>query len=120
MKFIDYFTALGFSQREADIYLTLYKLGAQPASTIAKYIELERTYVYKALMEFARKDLVAVTTRSGVKYFFIPDISILKNYVLREESRLEKMREEFDTVALEIESHRQHVEHNTPKITLYE
>ncbi len=120
MKFIEYFSALGFSPKEAEIYLALYKLGTQPASTVAKYIELERTYVYKALMDFARKDLVAVTNRWGVKYFFIPDISVLKHYVVQEESRLEKVRKEYDAVAVELQSHRKNTEHNAPKITLYD
>jgi sugar-specific transcriptional regulator TrmB len=63
MKYYDYFSELGFSQKEAEIYLTLYKLGMQPASTIAKYVQLERTSVYKTLMFFVEKDLVLVSQK---------------------------------------------------------
>jgi hypothetical protein len=55
-----------------------------------------------------------------VKYFFIPDISVLKHFVIGEESRLAKMRKEYDTIALEMASHKKSTEHNIPKITLYE
>ena len=120
MKFQEYFTRLGFSEKEARIYLTLYQLGVQPASTIAKYANLERTYVYKSLVDFSKKDIVAVTNRNHVKYFFIPDISVLKHYVEGEKSRYQKMLQEFDAVALELQSHKRHTEENAPKITLYE
>ncbi len=120
MKFFDYFQSLGFSQKESEIYLALYQLWVQPASIIAKYVKLERTSVYKILLSFAEKNLVAVTDRNGVKHFFIPDISVIRQYVENESSRLETMKQEYATVAMEIESHRKNAAYNMPKITLYE
>lgn len=63
MKFFDYFQSLGFSQKEANIYLALYKLGAQPASIIAKHVNIERTYVYKVLVDFSSKNIISATEK---------------------------------------------------------
>lgn len=63
MKFFDSFRALGFSQKEAEIYLALYKLGTQPASTLSRYVGMERTFVYRTLMELAQKGLASITER---------------------------------------------------------
>lgn len=120
MKFFDYFQSLGFSQKEAEIYLALYKLGTQPASVVASYINMERTHVYKILVEFARKDLVSITEKGGIKNFFIPDITVLRRYVENERTKYEKMHNEFDAVEIELQSHKQWEMTNTPKITLYE
>ncbi len=84
MKFYNYFESLGFNHKEAEIYLALYKLGIQPASVIAKYINIERTYVYKVLIDLSHKNLVSITDKNGVKHFYIPDISILKKYIANE------------------------------------
>lgn len=120
MKFFDYFRSLGFSQKDAEIYLALYKLGTQPASVVAKYADMERTYVYKILVELAQKNLVSVTEKGGVKNFFIPDIAVLKRYVENERTRYEKMHDGFTDIEIELQSHKQGEMTNTPKITLYE
>jgi len=120
MKFFDYFHSLGFSQKEAEIYLALYKLGIQPASVVAKYADMERTYVYKILVELSWKNLVSVTEKGGIKNFFIPDLSILRRYVENERVKYEKMHDRFEDIEIELQSHRKWETSNTPKITLYE
>jgi sugar-specific transcriptional regulator TrmB len=107
MKFFDYFHSLGFSQKEAEIYLTLYKLGTQPASVLAKYVNMERTYVYKILLELSKKNLVSITDKGGVKNFCIPDISILRRYVENEKLKYEKMHDDFSNIETELQSHKQ-------------
>lgn len=54
MKFNEYFRELGLNKKETEIYLSLYKLGTQPASTIANHANIERTYTYKALIKFTK------------------------------------------------------------------
>lgn len=120
MQFYDYFESLGFTHKEAEIYLALYKLGIQPASVIAKYVDIERTYVYKVLTALAQKNLVSITDKNGVKNFFIPDISILKRYIENERTKYEKMHDEFASIEVELQSHKQWETRNTPKISLYE
>lgn len=107
MKFFDYFQSLGFSQKEAEIYLALYKLGTQPASVVANYTDMERTHVYKILVELAQKNLVSVTEKGGVKNFFIPDIGVLKRYVENERTKYEKMHDGFSDIEIELQSHKQ-------------
>lgn len=81
MKFIKYFQDLGFNEKEAIIFLNLYKLWTQTASVVAKYSKLERTYVYKILLKLCDKNLVSSTTKNGIKYFFISDLGLLKKYI---------------------------------------
>lgn len=120
MKFFDYFQSLGFSQKEADIYLALYKLGTQPASVVAKYANMERTYVYKTLVQLSAKNLVSTTEKGGIKHFFIPDISVLKKYVEIERERFQKMGDEFSSVETELASYKQDYGTKLPKISIHE
>lgn len=106
MQFYDYFESLGFTHKEASIYLALYKLGTQPASVIAKYVDIERTYVYKVLTNLAQKNIVSITERNGVKHFFIPDISMLKRYVKNERTKYEKMHDGFASIEVELQSYK--------------
>ena len=78
MKFNEYFQQLWFTDKESEIFLALYKLWTKPASTIAKYVNLERTYVYKVLINMVNKGIVLTSERNWIKQFFIPDLSILK------------------------------------------
>jgi len=120
MKFFDYLSSLGFSKKESEIYLALYRLGTQPASIVAKYVNMERTYVYKALVDFSVKHVVATTEKNGVKHFFIPDIALLKKYVSQEEDRYRRMGAEFSAIEAELASYRANTESRIPKITIHE
>jgi len=118
MKLHDYLTDLWYSKREGDIYLALYKLGTQPASVVAKYVGFERTYVYKALLEFTSKNLVSVTEKNGIKNFFIPDILILKKYLQSEWQRFKKMEDEFHAVEAELLQYNTRYSSKLPKINI--
>ncbi len=68
----------------------------------------------------ANRNLVSVTEKNGIKHFVIPDITILKKYIKNEQSKYEKMTEEFHDIEVELQSHKKWEIQNTPKITLYE
>ena len=118
MKIHEYLADLGFPKKEADIYLTLFKLGTQPASVIAKYIGMERTYVYKILLSYLEEGLVSVTEKNGVKQFFIPDISILKKYLSKKREKYTSMEDDFHLVEAELAQYSSKFTSSVPKITI--
>ena len=95
MNFAKFFTQLGFTDKETEIFLALYKLGSSPASTIAKHTHLERTNVYKTLLKMANEGVVLTTQHHGVKHFFVPDASILKKYMETKKEQLQKLEDNF-------------------------
>ncbi len=120
MKFNEYFRELGLNKKETEIYLSLYKLGSQPASTIANHANIERTYTYKALIKFTKMWIIAATTKSGVKHFFVDDVHKLKKYVENQRLRYESMENDFESIASELAQYDNKLAGNIPKIALYD
>ncbi|EKE29826.1 MAG: hypothetical protein ACD_2C00091G0012 [uncultured bacterium (gcode 4)] len=120
MKIHDYLEYLWFSKKESEIYLALYKLWTQPASIVAKYIWFERTYTYKALNDFAEKNLLSVTEKNWIKHFFIPDISVLKKYLQNQKERYGKMEENFHMIETELLQYDKKFSTKLPKINIHD
>ena len=120
MQFLNYFQRLWFNEKEAKIFLALYKLGSQPASTIAKYVNIERTSVYKTLLKLAKADLVSISEKNGIKNFFISDISILKKYVNKQIDEFQNLDDEFESVKTELSQFDSTLSSSIPKITIYD
>lgn len=95
MDFRRFFTQLGFNDKEAEIFLALYKLGSKPASSIASYLKMERTSVYKILLKLTQEGVVVETKIRGVTHFFIPEIHILKKYMLAKKEELQHLEDNF-------------------------
>lgn len=119
MDFKQYFQLLWFSKKETDIFLALYQLWNKPASTIAKYVNLERTYVYKVLLQMVDEWIVLTTEKKWVKHFFIPDLSLLKNYVSSKKEKIEKLENNYDLIANELLQYNNNYS-SIPKITLFD
>ena len=120
MQFLNYFQRLWFNEKEAKIFLALYKLGSQPASTIAKYVNIERTSVYKILQKLAKQDVVSVSEKNGIKNFFISDISILKKYVNKKIDDFKSLDSEFESIKTELSQFDTNLSSSIPKITIYD
>ncbi len=104
MKFIQYFTSLGYTENDAHIWKSLFSLGTQPASVIAKETGLERTYVYKSLMKLSNDDVVSLTEKNGIKNFFIPDSSLLLKKARLEKEKYTKLEYEYGVITAELAS----------------
>lgn len=59
------------SDKEITIFLTLYKLGQSPASTVSQQVGLERTYVYKSLKNLVLRHFVTETIHDNIAHFYI-------------------------------------------------
>ncbi len=120
MKFLDFFTTLGYSEKDAQIWKTLYRLGTQSASVVARESGLERTYTYKTLSRLVSDGLVSETEKNGVSYFFVPSPDILRQRARKERERYAKLEEDYSLVEVELSSLSERNKAILPKIQIYE
>ncbi len=76
----EYFSRLGFSPKETDIYLALHTMGPSPASTLARLTQIKRTSVYDILNVLLEKNLIVSFRQNTYTYFAIDDINKLYLY----------------------------------------
>ncbi len=115
-----YFLSLGFNDKEASIFVTLWKLWSKPASTIASVCGHERVYTYKVLQKFVSEGIIAETVSKGVKHFWIPSLDLLRQYVIRHEQKYAALDEQFAYVQTAFESLASSQQTATPKLQLFE
>ena len=80
---------LGFSEKEATVYLTLLGVGAAVASDIAKRAGLKRSTAYVILESLAEKGLVSAVDRRGVRLYHAAPAEQLVQYMRNMASRYE-------------------------------
>lgn len=119
-EFASFFTQLWFSSKETDIFLTLYKLGTQPASAIAKHTGIERTLVYKILLDMTKKNLVKASIRRGVKQFFIPSPAVIQQYITDQQSHREHVQNDFVAIEHHLEQLAVNRYPHLPKISFFD
>ncbi len=76
----DYFTILGFSDKEALVYTTLQKLGPTPASTLARLTNIKRTSIYDVLNVLLERNLIISVRQNHTTCYSIDDINKLLLY----------------------------------------
>lgn len=119
-EFASFFTQLWFSSKETDIFLTLYKIGTQPASAIAKHTGIERTLVYKILLDMTKKNLVKASIRRGVKQFFIPSPAVIQQYITDQQSHREHVENDFVAIEHHLEQLAVNRYPHLPKISFFD
>ncbi|EKD64014.1 MAG: transcriptional regulator, TrmB [uncultured bacterium] len=65
---IKIFKELGIEQKEAEVFLELLKLGAQPISVLAKYTNIPRTTMYSIIERLKKNNLIEEFERSKIRY----------------------------------------------------
>lgn len=118
--FKDYFQNLWFTENEASVFKALYILWTKPASTIAKYLWMERTWVYKILQRLIKENLIYETSKDWVKHFFIPNIDILKNYTKKKINKYKKLDNDFDLIKEELLEFDDKKNNSLPKISIFD
>ncbi len=108
-KLIDY---LDFSDKEANIYLTLLEAGEVTITDLAKRCGLKRTTLYNMLPEMQRCGFVKVSKSKGRKYYFIDDVRNLERI-------LEEKTEAVRNMIPELEKFH-NISQIKPRIILYE
>jgi sugar-specific transcriptional regulator TrmB len=72
---------IGFKEREAEIYLTLLRLGKSTVTTLAKDLSLDRRVLYDSLDIMAKKGRIIITKVNNVSYYIAVPPKELKNQV---------------------------------------
>ena len=64
---------LGYTEREADLYLALLALGETTVGPLERRLGLHKQIIYNALEEMKRKQFITVTVKNGRKHFRAAD-----------------------------------------------
>ena len=100
--------------------MTLLRIGAAPASAIARQSWYGRVYTYKVLQRMADQGVVTHTKKSGVINFMIPEVSLLWSYIQQQQQLRSQRYEGYLSVRDQMQELRQQHSASTPKIQLYE
>lgn len=115
-----YLKSLGLKPKEITIYITLYSLGKNPASSIARACNFERVYTYKALQKFVSMWITAQTVSNNVKQFRIPSLGLLQKYIEKQTQQRQSLDQDFETIQQEFLTLETHRTTAPPRIQLYE
>lgn len=89
LQLIQTLTELGLSAKEANIYLTLLTIGANPASIIAKKAELNRSNCYTILNGLIQKGFVYQTNKDHITYFIAADPDCILRQLLNKKNDID-------------------------------
>lgn len=114
---------IGFTEKEARVYMQLIRLGAQPVSTIAAKAEINRTTTYDIIESLIKKGLISSIKKDGITYFKALDPKNLLNYLEREKveqtKKIEKQQKEISALLPALIS-LENPESTKPKVSFYE
>lgn len=113
------FRKLGLDENEYKVFISLYKIGVNPASVIARNANLERTTAYKILKRLYKLGLIGSTTRQNTQMFFVEDEKTLLRFVKNRKKELEKIEEDYSIIESEFKNLRP-ADITPPKIKIYE
>ncbi len=114
---------IGFSEKEAKVYMQLIRLGPQPASVIAQKSEINRTTTYDIIESLTKKGLISSLKKGSATYFKALDPKSLLSYMERE--KIEQIKE-FEKQQKQIEAllpaliSLENPTSTKPKVTFYE
>ncbi len=74
-------TSIGLTKGEADVYLTLLKLGNTSSGSIIKESKVSRSKVYDVLERLKQKGLVSSVIKENVQYFEAADPKRILDYL---------------------------------------
>lgn len=113
------FTKLGATPKEADLFLRLLELGAQPASVVAKHIGSPRSTTYLMLENLIKIGLVMEFERFGVKYFKCIPANQIGDLIRGKQHQWAQTEEEYQELLPEL-SKKENTLSVTPKIRFFE
>ncbi|MEK7673517.1 MAG: helix-turn-helix domain-containing protein [Patescibacteria group bacterium] len=114
---------IGFTAKEAKVYMHLIRLGPQPVSTICEKAEINRTTTYDIIASLTKKGLVNSVKKGPITYFKALDPKTLLNYLEREKveqtRKIEKQQKEIEALLPALIS-LENPESTKPKVSFFE
>lgn len=114
------FTLLGYKRDAADVWISLYQLGMQPASTLAAKLKKERTGIYKLLRNMAKDGLVSQTKKRWTTQFWIKNPQVLFSHIERKQEELIKTQENNEAISQRLLQFDSQKYPHLPKISLFD
>lgn len=115
---------LGFSDKEADVYLATTKLDQATASSLAKETDIIRTTVYDILEGLMQKGLISKVKKSGKTYYYSLSPDKLVDYLEREKRefsrKVDLQKEKVSKIMPKLISIQNLHSVNKPKVRFYE
>ena len=72
---------LGFSPKEADVYVALLELGSAAVSDVSKKAGINRSTSYVLLESLAKKGFVSVSDKNNIKNFSVTPVESITQYL---------------------------------------
>lgn len=98
------FKKLGFSEKQAEIYLVLLALGPSSVRNLARKCELNRGVVYEALKMLREKNLVNLYEKNAKQYFVAEDPTKLQTLVAEQVAELKTVESSIKELVSELKS----------------
>lgn len=95
---------IGLSEKESKAYLIALKIGTNPASTIAKYTEYNRSAMYSILENLIKKGLIIKFEKNNIRYFTAVEPRYLLNYIEDKKRTLTHYKSAIDQKIPELEA----------------
>ena len=111
-KLVNYLQNLGYSDKEAKVYISLLELGEASVLDIAKKSEINRTTVYPIISKLIQGGLVKKMIKKKKKFYYIEDVNDIYNLLKQKERTLEKAIPELRAI--------HNILPTKPNITYYE
>lgn len=89
---------VGLSKGEAEVYITLLKLGVSLVSKISQEAGLHRTNIYDTLEKLREKGLVSYVIKENRKYFSASNPNKLLDYIKDGEAEVKKVLPELKSL----------------------
>ncbi len=89
---------IGFTEKEAVVYLELLTIGPQAASVISKRVGMNRSTTYSILKTLIKKGILATSEKGGMQLFIANDPNCLIGYIDRKCRTFDYYREDFITI----------------------
>jgi len=86
---------LGFSEKEADIYLSALRIGSASVSELAKQAKIKRAIAYVVLEKLREKGLVSLSEKRGKQIFIAQDPEKLLQLLALEDDELKESEEKI-------------------------
>lgn len=101
---INFLKKLGFSDKEAKVYLALLHLGPSPVRKLADYTELNRGTAYDSLKWLQAQGLVSFYDKESKQYFVAENPDTLQELVRHQEMDLKDVKRQLEGIVPELQA----------------
>ncbi|MDO8626469.1 MAG: helix-turn-helix domain-containing protein [Candidatus Magasanikbacteria bacterium] len=101
---ISFFKKLGFSDKDAMVYMALLALGPSSVRNLAKKVELNRGTVYEILKSLKEQKLVTYYEKEAKQFFVAEDPIKLEELLARQEGELNDVKSKLKGVVSELKA----------------